>query len=267
MASGVGAGGSAAGSPPADVMLLLLDELEKRNVALERANGDLRHFAEVAAHDLRSPLTVVRGYIEQALRRDDELSPRTREWLERALAAAKGVADLVQALLEHSASDGADLHAAEVELGAVFRQAWDHLETEVRRRRATITIGPLPSVLGDRDLLTLVAQNLLHNALKFTADEVEPVIEVTATVQPEPSGLGRATCAIRVRDNGVGIAPSDRESVFALFARGADTGRPGQGIGLATCARIAARHHGRLYVSDSDSTGTVMVLEMPVASD
>ena len=247
-------------------MLLLLGELEQRNVALERANTDLRHFAEVAAHDLRSPLTVVRGYIEQALRRDDELSPLTREWLEHALTAAKQVADLVQALLAHSASEGGDLVATEVELGPVFTQAWDHLETTVRARSATITIGPLPTVLGDRDLLTLVAQNLLENALKFTEDAIAPVVEVTATVQPEPSGLGRDTCTIRVRDNGVGIPPADRDDVFTLFGRGTNTDRPGHGIGLATCARIVARHHGRLYVAASDSTGTVMVLEMPIAS-
>lgn len=247
-------------------MLLLLDELEQRNVSLERANADLRHFAEMAAHDLRSPLTVVNGYLEQALRHGHELSPQTREWLDHALTGAKRVVDLVNALLAHSASSGGDIVATEVALGPVFAQARDHLQPAMHSRNATVTIAALPTVLGDRDLLTLVAQNLLENALKFTADGVAPVVDVTATVQPATTDLGRATCAVRVQDNGMGIPPADRDRVFMLFGRGANTPRPGHGIGLATCARIVARHHGRLYVGDSDSTGTVMVLEMPLAS-
>jgi signal transduction histidine kinase len=252
-------------SPAADVMLALLEELEQRNVSLEQANADLRHFAEIAAHDLRSPLTVVRGYLEQALRHDSELSPQTREWLDHALAGAKQVGDLVLALLAHSTSSGGELVATDVELGPVFGQARDHLREAMNARGATVTIGALPTVRGDRDLLTLVAQNLLENALKFTADGVAAAVDVSATVRPAVSGLGRATCAISVRDNGIGIAPAERDRVFMLFGRGAHTGRPGHGIGLATCARIVARHHGRLYVADSDSTGTVMVLEMPVS--
>jgi signal transduction histidine kinase len=68
-----------------------------------------------------------------------------------------------------------------------------------------------------------------------------------------------------VRDNGMGIAPEDRDRVFTLFGRGATTGREGHGIGLATCARIVQRHRGSLRVVDADGPGTVIELELPGA--
>jgi signal transduction histidine kinase len=249
----------------AGVMLLLLEELEQRNLSLEQANADLRHFAEMAAHDLRAPLTVVRGYIEQSLRHGTDLGPQTREWLGHALNSTKQVVDLIQALLAHSTSSGVELVADDVDLNAVFAQARAHVQTAINLRDATVSIAPLPKVRGDFDLLTLVAQNLLDNALKFTPDGVTPAVDVTATVQPATSDLGRATCAVRVHDNGIGIPASERDRVFALFGRGAGSDRPGHGIGLATCARIVARHHGRLYVAPGDSPGTVVVVELPAA--
>jgi len=252
--------------PAADVMLLLLDELEKRNVTLEQANRDLQHFAEVAAHDLRSPLTIVRGYLEQSLRFDTTMADQTREWLGHALDATKRVTDLIHALLAHSTSTGSELVVADVDLQEVFDDARNRLAHAVGAANATINLGPLPRVRGDRDLLSLVAQNLLENAVKFRRDGVEPVVEVTARVVASPSAdLARDVCIVRVRDNGIGIAPEDRDRVFTLFGRGAKTGREGHGIGLATCARIVQRHRGSLRVVDADGPGTAIELELPGA--
>lgn len=249
-----------------DVMLLLLDELEKRNVTLEQANRDLQHFAEVAAHDLRSPLTVVRGYLEQALRFDSTMGDQTREWLGHALDATKRVTDLIHALLAHSTSTGADLVVVDVDLNEVFADARARLSHVVGAAKATVEIAPLPRVRGDRDLLSLVAQNLLENAVKFRRDGVTPVVEVTARVVASPSAdLARDLCVVRVRDNGIGIAPEDRDRVFTLFGRGDQTGREGHGIGLATCARIVQRHRGSLRVVDVDGPGTAIELELPGA--
>jgi signal transduction histidine kinase len=252
--------------PDADVMLLLLDELEKRNVTLEQANRDLQHFASVAAHDLRSPLTIVRGYLEQALRHDTSMAPQTREWLDLALGATKRVSDLIHALLAHSTSTGADLVVTEVDLGRLFDEARMQLIHAGRGTDARIEIEPLPLVRGDHDLLSLVAQNLLENAVKFRRDDVAPIVEVTAQVVASPSSdLARDVCVVRVRDNGVGIAPEDRERVFALFGRAAHTGREGHGIGLATCARIIQRHRGSLRIVDVEGPGTAIEIELPCA--
>jgi signal transduction histidine kinase len=254
------------GEQSAGVMLLLLDELEKRNVTLEQANRDLQHFAEVAAHDLRSPLTVVRGYLEQALRFDTTMGEQTREWLGHALDATKRVTDLIHALLAHSTSTGSELVVTDVDLAEVFDDARARIANLVGGASASVHIGPLPRVRGDRDLLSLVAQNLLENAVKFRRDGVPAVVEVSARVVASPSAdLARDVCVVRVQDNGIGIAPEDRERVFTLFGRGAATGREGHGIGLATCARIIQRHRGSLRVVEADGPGTAIELELPGA--
>lgn len=250
----------------AEPMLALLEELEKRNVTLEDTNRELEQFAEVAAHDLRAPLTLVRGYLEQTLRHDRTLSDSTREWLTLALDATIRMAALVQALLAHSATRATALEPAVVPLREVFEDARVCL-LPPGAPQPSISIGALPDVLGDRQLLTTVAQNLLDNALKFTRPGVPPKIEVTARLVPSRSqGLTRDTCVVQVRDNGIGIKAEDRQRVLARYGRSADVSAvAGHGIGLATCASIIRRHHGVLRIVDVDGPGAAVELELPAA--
>lgn len=248
---------------PLDATLLFLEELERRNVSLEQANRDLQHFAQVAAHDLRSPMTIVRGYLEQVLRHDANLSSQTREWLTLAHDATGRVVDLVQALLSLSTATGTDLLVTSVSLTEVFEEARSRLPAARAESGAEVTIAPMPSVRGDRALLTVVAQNLLDNALKFARAGVAPVVEVTSHVRTRDIALAHDVCVVRVRDNGIGIAPSDRDHVFTMFGRGGGANRDGHGIGLATCARIVQRHHGTLRIVDIEGPGTSIEIELP----
>jgi signal transduction histidine kinase len=247
-----------------DVLLQLLHELEERNAALEQVNVDLRHFAEVAAHDLRSPLTLVVGYVEQVRRtRAGVLDDDAQEWLDRALVAARGMADLVEAVLGHARSAGAELNATRVELDAVVATALARLERRIAETGARVNVDPLPAVRGDHDLLVLVMQNLVDNALTYATGE--PVVHVSARRDEEPGPLEAVPSTIvSVRDEGVGIPMTDRERVFALFGRG-ETGRSGHGIGLATAARVVARHGGAIWVADAPGPGTTIELRLPLA--
>jgi signal transduction histidine kinase len=248
----------------AEVLIQLLHELEERNAQLEQVNVDLRHFAEVAAHDLRSPLTIVVGYVEQVRRtRAAVLDDAAREWLDRALVAARGMADLVEAVLGHARSAGAELTATRVELDHVVSAALARLERRIADTGARVEVDPLPAVRGDHDLLVLVVQNLVDNALTYTAGT--PVVTVTSRPD-EPAGPldpVRST-VVAVRDEGVGIPAAERDRVFALFGRG-ETGRAGHGIGLATAARIVARHGGGIWVADTDGPGTTIEFRLPLA--
>jgi signal transduction histidine kinase len=257
------------GEAPADlvdpeVLLQLLHELEERNAALEQVNVDLRHFAEVAAHDLRSPLTLVVGYVEQVRRtRADALDPDAREWLDRALVAARGMADLVEAVLGHARSASAELTTSRVELDEVVATALARLERRIADTGAKVSVDPLPAVRGDQDLLVLVLQNLVDNALTYSTGA--PVVHVSARRDESAGPLEpvRST-VISIRDRGVGIPPGDRDRIFALFGRG-ETGRAGHGIGLATAARIVARHGGAIWVADVPGPGTTIEFRLPLA--
>jgi signal transduction histidine kinase len=99
----------------------------------------------------------------------------------------------------------------------------------------------LPVVMGDSVVLTQLYQNLLGNALKFTADK-PPVLRLTCERDGDDWILG-------VRDNGIGIAKEQSEKIFAPFKRLHGRGEfAGTGIGLATCRKAVERHGGRIFV-------------------
>src|SRR5581483_8898183 len=89
-------------------------------------------------------------------------------------------------------------------------------------------------------------EQLLANALTFVPDDRRPIVTITADREPEADAW-----RVTVADNGVGIAPALRHEVFRLFRRLPDAvDRPGTGVGLAVCERIAAHHGGRIWVED-----------------
>ena len=122
---------------------------------------------------------------------------------------------------------------------------------------AQITRDPLPEVRGERGQLAQVFQNLLANAIKFTAPGTPPVIHVAAS----PRG---GEWRIAVADNGIVVEPEQAEAIFKMFGRlhAGDT-YPGTGIGLALVKRIVERHGGRIWVESAPNGGSVFVFTLP----
>jgi signal transduction histidine kinase len=123
-----------------------------------------------------------------------------------------------------------------------------------------VTIDPLPVVLGNERHLIRVFQNLIVNAIKYrSAAPVE--IHVTAErLGPE--------WIIKVRDNGIGIAPEHHERVFGLFNRLHGPETPGAGIGLAICRKIIDAMGGAIWVEPAPGSGSIFcftIAEMPLA--
>jgi signal transduction histidine kinase len=113
-------------------------------------------------------------------------------------------------------------------------------------------------VQGERAQLAQLLQNLILNAVKFTADDVVPRVMISA--RPESGGRWQ----VRVADNGVGIDPGMTDRIFEMFQRGAvDGSRAGTGIGLALCARIVERHGGRIAVEPRPGGGSVFAFDLP----
>ncbi len=129
-----------------------------------------------------------------------------------------------------------------------MEQAINYLEQAIHESGASITVGPFPRVLGNESQLTGLMQNLLGNAIKYRGPQ--PVrIEVTA----EPMGSG---WVVKVRDNGIGIAPAYHDQIFGLFKRLHQRSVPGTGIGLAICKKIVDGMGGRIWVESEPGKGS-----------
>lgn len=224
---------------------------------LRRSNTDLERFAFVAAHELRSPLAVVSGFVETlATRYRDVLEDGATQLLDEAVAGCRRISGLVDDILAHSRV-GRTVRLTEVSAERLVRDALAELAAEIEESGAEIRLEPLPTVRADRTLLRLVFRNLLANAIKFRRPNRTPVVEVSA----ECDGGEWVFC---VADNGIGIRAEEAARVFELFQRGRDGTRyTGSGIGLATCRRIVEELGGRIWASPGERSGAVIRFTLP----
>ena len=252
--------------PPPDTMAtmsLLGDRIgqfirrKATEAELARSNAELTRFADAAAHDLSEPLRTMRGLAEVLERRyGSQLDDTGRELLDNLLAAGARGEALVQAILAY-ARVGGELAIADepVDSAALVAGVVGLLAETIGEAGATVAVGDLPVVRGDADLLGQLFQNLLSNALRFRG-EAAPRIDVSAAAEG-------TRWRFRVADNGIGIAPGDRERVFELFTRLASSGEPGTGTGLAVCRRVVERHGGQIHVEANEPAGSVFEFTLP----
>jgi signal transduction histidine kinase len=233
-------------------------ERERAREELERSNADLEAFAYLASHDLAAPLRAVGGFVSLLGRRYvDQLDDDAREIIGHAVDGVQRMQAMIDDLLLYSRAGTADLERQEVAAGELVEAALRDLGPAVIESGAQIDVGELPTVRADASQLQRVFQNLLSNAMKYTAPDVLPRV----VVQSRPAEGG---CEIAVADNGIGIEPRNAERVFEMFARihgGADY--RGTGLGLAICRRIVERHGGRLWVEANPGGGSVFRLTLP----
>jgi two-component system, OmpR family, phosphate regulon sensor histidine kinase PhoR len=223
---------------------------------LERGNGERGRGAMLAAvgHELRAPLTSIRGYIETLL--DGDLDPSTtRRFLQTARREALRLGRLVDGMLEFSLLDLSTRRLSPVcDVVEQVRMAVESAAPLAAARRAHIRVTSPSSaparVDGDACLHAIV--NLIENAIKHGGEGCG--VEISCACE------ACYTC-IAVDDDGPGIDPVERESIFRIGVRG--PGRPGSGIGLAVVHAIAERAGGDVQVERSARGGARFVLRFP----
>jgi light-regulated signal transduction histidine kinase (bacteriophytochrome) len=223
--------------------------------ARERARAELQRFASVASHDLAEPLRTVSGFAGLVAERYESRLDATGEMFLRYIVDGT---HSMQRLLDGMATwarVGRDGTGREpVELDDVLRRVVHDLDARIDETEATVLIGDLPTVLGDRTQLTELFQNLVANALKFTGED-PPYVAVDA--EREEDGW-----RIVVADRGPGVPADRRDEIFGMFARGRGA-EAGTGVGLAVCAKIAENHDGKIRVEANPDGGSLFVVQLP----
>ena len=224
---------------------------------LARSNAELEQYAHVVAHDLKSPLVAVGGYV-QLLQRQfaDRLDDRARMYIAYAVEGVNRMEALIEDLLTY-ARVGAEIAPLEpMDCDAVLDRVLNQLRPEMEGAGVEVNRERLPTVNGHPRLLGQVFQNLIGNALKFRgADPLR--IEVKAEARGEE-------WVFSVRDNGVGIPGDEVREVFKMFHRVQGTSNaPGTGIGLAICKKIVERHGGEIWVESEPGRGSNFYFTLP----
>lgn len=248
---------------------------------LRQREAELRVFAGVVAHDLRSPLSSIAGYAEVLHNglTDGAPTDQLHDDLGRIRGAVDRMRRLIEDLLTYATAHDAPLRPEPVNLRTVVADVVTDRTAHMRAPTSgepvmfpDIHIGSLPMVSADAAMLRQLFDNLIGNALKYTQPGQPARIEISAhhhhtSATPEDDVDGTVWVRVEVADCGIGIPAADQPHIFDTFHRSpAHTGYHGTGLGLAICERIAHRHGGTITVADNPGGGTRFAVTLPLTS-
>jgi light-regulated signal transduction histidine kinase (bacteriophytochrome) len=244
------------------VVLKNAEELAQISEELQRSNKELEAFSYSVSHDLRAPFRHIVGFSELVKQSANaSLGETERRYIDIIIQSAQFAGTLVDNLLSFSQVGRAKLKKQKIPMAGLVRDVVRDLETDIGQRRVVWNIGPLPEVEGDLVMLRLVWQNLLQNALKYTRNREEAVVDIAAAVEgPE--------AVFSVRDNGVGFEQQYAGKLFGVFQRLHKMEEfEGTGIGLANVRRIVGRHRGRTWAEGEVNKGAAFFFSLPVKTE
>jgi signal transduction histidine kinase len=220
-----------------------------RTAELETANRELESFSYSVSHDLCAPLRSISGFSQRVLDRPGQLNAASRNDLQRVVAAAGQMTELIDALLALSKATRAELRRQPLNLSALAQSVLAELAQANPGGATEVAVQPDLTVEADGRLLRVVLTNLLSNAWKFTRKAARPRIEFGA-------GESGGQSAFFVRDNGAGFDMAQAGRLFGAFQRLHSLAEfEGTGIGLATVHRIVHRHGGRIWAESVPQQG------------
>ena len=238
-------------------------ELVKKNRALLELNRQNNQLVGMAAHDLRNPLGVIRGYGEFVLKDGANLSENQRTFVQRIYDSSDFMLSLVEDLLDYSRLNAGvlDLRKVEVSLPDLLRNiaSLNRIIAEKKSIRIEEHYAPdLPRVQVDPGKIEQVINNLISNAVKYSHPDTG--IQIFADRQAD-------VVRISVRDQGQGIPATELGGLFEPFVRASVQGTAGEkstGLGLAIVKNIVEGHGGRIEVRSSVNQGSEFTVTLPV---
>jgi signal transduction histidine kinase len=234
------------------------------------ANQAKTEFMSVASHELKIPMTSIKGYAKLlTLGAGGDLNPRQREFLEIISANVDRMDRLVADLLDVSRIEAGRLHLemGRVSLTEVIETVIKSVKAQIDAKQLTLTVDVptvLPPIWGDHGRVVQILTNLISNAYKYTPEGGQ--IRIAANGQTD---AGSSEClSISVSDTGVGISPEDQQKLFTKFFR-ADDPRvrdvPGTGLGLSITRSLVEIHGGEIWFQSEPDQGTTFTFTLPIA--
>ena len=240
-------------------------ELLKNIDELEKANKELDRFAFMASHDLQEPLRKIRAFSEiLAEKHKDYFDEEDKTNLSRIQKSAQRLQELIKDILAFSKVSAASISFTTTGLAPLLQEVMEDMQQILEQKKARIVIGYLPSLPVNAGLIKTVLFNLISNAVKYSKEDLPPVIEIYSD-KGLSLGAGRDKyCRIYVKDNGIGFDQAYAEKIFEMFQRlHPQQAYPGTGIGLALCKKILEKHHGFISAKSKEKEGSTFIISLP----
>ena len=237
-------------------------EIKRAQERLAEVNEAQRRFVSDAAHELRAPLTGIRGNLSLIARYPDMPVSDRVEAAQESEREVGRLTRLISDLLATARGEHTELQIVEeISLDHVLLEAWKGARSLSERRRFDLGTLEACAVNGDPDALKQLALTLLENAVKYTPDDGTVRLELRCV-----DGFAQ----IKVSDTGTGIAAEDLEKVFQRFyrtdrARSRQNGPAGTGLGLTIAKQIVERHGGTIWLTSELGVGTNAFVRLPLS--
>ncbi len=236
----------------------LEEKVKARTAQLEASNKEMEAFTYSISHDLRAQLRNINGFAEILLEDGaDMLSNEMKKNLTVIKSNAVRMGLFIDSLLEISRLGRSVLNKKEVNMKHLVGELVEEIKFTDKKFKAEIILNEIHNIQGDASLLKQVWQNLISNAVKYSALKENPKIEIGSTISD-------GKIHYSVKDNGVGFEMQFSHKLFGVFQRlHRDTEFAGTGVGLAIVKRIVQKHNGQVGVQSTPNVGTTFYFSLP----
>jgi PAS domain S-box-containing protein len=242
-----------------DRILIAIEDITDRR-EIERRKDD---FLSIASHELKTPLTTVKGYVQMLTRyMPESANERFRGLVDKTAVYVNRLNKLITELLDVSKiqTGNIELHKEPFDFDHMLNDTVEGLQAGTKSHRITVSGKAGTCILGDELHLTQVINNLLSNAIKYSPDSNEILVYVTQVSE---------YLKVSVTDYGMGIKIEDQSKIFDRFYRVSEIQQkfPGMGIGLYVCDQIIKNHGGTLWVESEKAKGSTFSFTLPLIKE
>lgn len=234
--------------------------VELRTAELARANEELEHFATTISHDLRSPVRGIQHYVEFLIEDlGEKLEGESKRDLKALAKEARELDRMIEELLQYSRIGRRHEEAEPIDTRSMIQEIAERAAAD--RDAEVVVEGDLPELVVPFTLLRQIFQNLIENGLRYNQSDTRRV-RVTAS----QTSTAPARWRFEVSDNGIGIAASQHEKIFAMFQRlHRDDEYSGTGVGLAAVRKAVILLGGEVRLKSAPGEGSTFYVELPEA--
>jgi len=246
----------------AGVVATIRDITERKRVEdeLKKSERLKTEFMNIAAHELKSPVTPIKGYLDLIIQ-DKEASEKVKSWAKISLRNSERLLKLVGDILDVSRldSDTMRFDMEKLDTAELLNEIVEDMKPAVTGKHLDFISNipkDLPNIIGDRNRLSQVFKNLLVNAVKFTDNG-----SITLGAEEDKDYV-----KIYVEDTGIGVSKDELQKIFGKFYQaytGPDRKNEGVGLGLFICKEIISKHNGIIWAESKLGKGSKFIVKIP----
>ena len=234
-------------------------EINRLSEKLGMAKRHMDQFSCVASQDLKEPLRMVTSYLGLLKNKfGAQLDVKANTYIDIAIDGGAKLHIMFNSLLDLSQIGKKDEQKKQVNLNVVLEEVFMNISKKIKEYNAQINIiTPLPVLPVYEKSVTLLLENLIRNAIKFSKKDKTPVVEISATEK-------KSVWEFCIADNGIGIEAFHYQQIFAVFSKlHTAVTYPGNGIGLSICKKAVEQHGGTIWINAEINKGSKFYFTLP----